>query len=289
MLELNVNVDGALDEVVFALEKLGMGIFPETGKAIKIGAGIIQTLWKQETAGAFKYPSGSYLRAIHNGLIYPVGMNPYHGRVVNSMPYAEDLEYGYPAFDMKKALYTSHKIRISKKGKRYLIIPFRHGTPSRQGESGTGGNRATMRSMPAHVYDPAKRLIISQMKSRWAERSQQDPEGNKVAIRRNYEWGERLTKQALESVGASQAEIQRYSGMLRFPREGARTTGSQYMTFRVMTEDSKGWIHPAQPPLKIAERTINKAAPILNTIITDAFAKDMGQLVRRAGLQGYDI
>lgn len=289
MLELSVNVDAELDKVVFALDKLGVGIFPETAKAVEKGTTIIQTLWIQEAGGAFKHSTGSYIHAIQEGNMYPVGMNPYHGRVVNNLSYAEDLEDGYPAFDMKKALYTSHKVRISKKGKRYLIIPFRHGTPARQGEAGRAGNRATMKSMPSHVYDPAQRLIMSQIKSKWAEKSIQNPEGSNVAHRRTYEWGERLTKKALESVGASQAEIQKYSGMVRFPREEGRTSGSQYLTFRVMTEDSKGWIHPAQPPLKIAERTINKAKPLLNRIITDAFSNDMGQLVRRAGSQGYDI
>ena len=47
------------------------------------------------------------------------------------------------------------------------------------------------------------------------------------------------------------------------------------MTFRVMTEDSKGWIHPAQPPLKIKEKAENKSAPVVRQIIEAGFQRDL--------------
>ena len=273
MLEISIDLSEQWEELAFVVEKLGAGIFPETVESVKAATVHVQKIWKDEAARQFAFPSGEYARNILTE--FELGGNPLHARIFNDLPRAEYLEDGYPAFDMKKALYTSHQVRISKKGKRYLIIPFRHGTPAQQGESGSAGNRATMRSMPERVYNPAKRLIMSQIKSKWAERSQQNPEGNKVAHRRNYEWGERLTKQALESVGVSRVEIKKYSGMVRFPREEGRVSGSQYMTFRVMTEDSKGWIHPAQPALKIKERAENKSIPIACAIIEKGFQRDL--------------
>ena len=279
MIQISVDLSEQFEELAFTLEKLGAGIFPETAKGVEEGIAIIQQEWIREAGGAFKHSTGSYIHAIQKGMIYPVEMNPYHGRVVNNLSYAEYLEDGYPAFDMKKMLYTSHQVRISKKGKRYLIIPFRHGTPGHQSEAGRAGNRATMNSMPEHVYSPAQRLIMSQLKSKFAVRSVQNkpysPGNPTVAHRATYEWGERLTKEALENVGASQAEIKKSSGMVRFPREEGRVSGSQYMTFRVMTEDSKGWIHPAQPALKIKERAENKSIPIACAIIEKCFQRDL--------------
>lgn len=282
MLEIQIDLGEEWEELRFVVEKLGSGIFPETELAVKASTTFVQQEWINEATRHFNFPTGKYINNIRVEL--QVAGNPYHGRVFNELPYADYLEDGYPAFDMKKMLYTSHKIRMSKKGKRYMIIPFRHGTPRRQGEAGRAGNRATMRSMPEHIYDPAKRLIMSQIKTKFAARSVQDlsriPQKGYVAARRTYEWGERLTKQALESVGASRAEIQKYAGMVRVPREEARTSGSQYMTFRVMTEDSKGWIHPAQPALKIKERAENKSAAVVRRIIEEGFERDL-QIIKK--------
>ncbi len=280
MLESPIDLIEHFEELRFAVEKLGAGLFPKTVEAVEAATVHVQRAWKDEAARHFAFSTGKYIQNVR--VEFGVAGNPYHGRVFNELPYADYLEDGYPAFDMKNMLHTSHKIRISKKGKRYMIIPFRHGTPARQGEAGRAGNRATMWSMPEHVYDPAKRLVMSQIKTKFAERSVQDlnliPQKGYVAARRTYEWGERLTKQALESVGASRAEIQKYSGMVRVPREEARTSGSQYLTFRVMTEDSKGWIHPAQPPLRIKERAENKSAAVVRRIIEEGFERDIQKI-----------
>ena len=52
-----------------------------------------------------------------------------------------------------------------------------------------------------------------------------------------------------------------------------------YMTFRVMHEDSKGWIHPGTPPMKIAEKTWNEMKPVVQAIIGDAAVKDLRMLM----------
>jgi hypothetical protein len=101
--------------------------------------------WIKTAAGKFKHSDGKYLQGILSGIKYPFNGDPLHYRGENKLPYAKALENGIQSFDMKKMLETSSKVRIAKDGKRYLIIPFRHGTP------GT----TSLRAMPEDVYNKA--------------------------------------------------------------------------------------------------------------------------------------
>ena len=66
------------------------------------------------------------------------------GYVEATYKYAEDIEKGRPARDLKKMLNTSLKVRRSaSSGKRFLVIPLRHNTP---------GNGAHAKDMPQSIY-----------------------------------------------------------------------------------------------------------------------------------------
>ena len=151
-----------LEGVIVALETCGVRKLPNTSRAVQESTVIVQQRWIDNAMGAFRRPTGSYLLGIEKGLSYPYQNDEYRGAVINDAPHARFIEDGTPVHDMKKMLWTSNKVRISKKGKRYLIIPFRHGTPSSgSSEGGKGTERATLQTMPKSVSKVAKDLGIS--------------------------------------------------------------------------------------------------------------------------------
>jgi len=191
---------------------------------------------------------------------------PYEAEIVSDYKYVEDIESGRPARDLKAMLNTSRKVRISKKGVRYLIIPFRHNTP---------GNTALAPAMPPEVYAKAKRLAPSSIIGHdwrvsggsWGAASYQ---GGATAVSRKYLWGGKLGKRVGPVQGKNQRDI--YAGMYRFKES---TGGSQYLTFRTMSDKSTGWIIPAKPGLFIAQAVADSLQRTAEDAFADAVNRDM--------------
>lgn len=264
-----------LAEVIFALESLGSDRLPNTAEAVKNSTEAVQQRWVDNSDNAFKRPTGAYLLGIENGLIYPHNNDIYKGAVFNTVPHAAAIEHGMPSYDMKKALYTSSKVKISKKGKRYLIIPFRHGAPGAGGKSA-----ATLKSMPGNIYQKAKKLPFS---VRTGKIRSANPGGR--SLRGVGDQGRR-SQIAIRSAKNLNKFVMRanpytwksspYAGMIRTPR--GTTGGGHYMTFRIMHEDSHGWIHPGTPPMRLAEKTANEMNQKVKQIINDGFMADLKML-----------
>lgn len=273
MLSLEYELDRKFDDIINALEVFGSGILPHTADSVNKAADSIVGIWSQIASGAFKHSTGLYIHEIERGKIYPFNGDRFHSAVINTVPHAKLLEHGYKSFDMKKMLRTSHQVRVSKKGKRYLIIPFRH----------------KIAGIPKEVYAEAKELGLSHRTDVYKEPSQQGaksfkqarlqlvqghPKG-KFAYRFSYNWGGRLKQGMVKGEMAK-----RYAGMVRFPREEWEKSGSQYLTFRVISEDSEGWIHPGMPPMKIAEKARNASKFYVQRIIQQGFEEDKKVFVR---------
>lgn len=164
---------------------------------------------------------------------------PYSGEIVSDYRLAQEIESGRPARDLKKMLGWSLKVRVNRRGVRYLIIPFRHNTPG-AGRSG----------MPEHVYAQARGLSASRITGQgWrpSGTGAHDPKTRQViqVAQRRYVWGGRLGKDAGP----------RHAGMVRFDARARRGKGaaySTYLTFRVMSETSRGWVVGPRPGLWIA-------------------------------------
>lgn len=170
---------------------------------------------------------------------------PYSGEIVSDYKYVEDIESGRPAYDMKRMLDTSLKVRVSKKGRRYLIIPFRHNTP---------GHEAHARAMPGKVYAEAKELAPSRITGHGTRLSGtgawdiHTKEPARVRARR-YQWGGRLGKGLTPKLQAHH-KAGPHDGMVRMKEARG---GSTYLTFRVMAEGQSGWVIPARPGLWLAK------------------------------------
>jgi hypothetical protein len=173
--------------------------------------------------------------------------------------HAAEIETGRGPRDLKKMLDTSNKVRRTKDGRRFLVIPMRHNTP---------GNTAHANAMPVAVHSLASAMAPSRVvstgqrpsgevtnlspKSGMSAASKQSPylsnpktKQSSMVAARKYAWGGRLTMGALKGAGLDAATARRYAGMVKFP-DGSG--GHSHMTFRIMMEGATGkWVIPAQP------------------------------------------
>ena len=217
--------------------------------------------------------SGTYHRSI---LIEQTG--PFAFRIFSDLAYADAIERGMPARDLKKMLDSSLKVRRSKDGKRYLIIPFRWGTP---GTVGFGQN-----VMPQDVHDfftppGVARSHVTGMGSRVSGTGAFDLKTRQPLLtpQASYQWGARLTAKYLATKGIGGQAAKRLAGMVNMRQPGGKGGGahSQYLTFRVMTEDSPGWKAPAIPGKYPAKTVADQIRPIAE----QAFKKAMEADARR--------
>jgi hypothetical protein len=170
---------------------------------------------------------------------------------------ARQIEEGRPARDLKDMLNTSLKVRISKKGRRYLIIPFRHNTP---------GNTAHAPAMPEHVFTAAKALQHSRilgMGTRLSGTGAFNPKTRKALTvpQANYAWGGRLPAGMMGPNAKGKTD--RYAGMVRMlDTSTAGKKKSVYLTFRIMAEGQSGWVVPAKPGLHLVRTVVQAMIPV---------------------------
>lgn len=184
------------------------------------------------------------------------------GTIWSDHKWAERIETGMPQRDLKEMLNTSSKVRISKQGKKYLIIPFRHNTP---------GNSAYAADMPTVIYDQAKGLKASYVTGAFWQKSLQT--GSKIGSgigrgkatmvkRLTYRWGESLPA-GLAPKMKPHHTTDIYAGMKRFDTSSGKQKSSAYLTFRNMVEGSPKWLTTPKPGQFIAEGAAKKGEEIL--------------------------
>lgn len=183
--------------------------------------------------------------------------------VESDYKYASDIEEGRPPRDLKKMLNTSMKVRQAKDGSRYLIIPFRHNTP---------GNTAHAPAMSQNVFAQAKMLGLSKIVGHGRRVSgtgafSLKTQSPATVRQRKYSWGDRLMG---ETVPRNQ------QGMVRMnTATGEGRKSSAYLTFRVMSEKSNGWIIPAQPGQYIVRTVVTAMQPLAEHVIQEAFKRSL--------------
>jgi hypothetical protein len=175
----------------------------------------------------------------------------------NPVPHAESLEKGVQQRDMKDCLPTAKKARRAKDGSLYLIIPFRHGAPGSVG----------MAPMPARIHAMAQALSRSKVTGH-----RQETSGTGFDVTRNtYKWGGKITTSQIQDAGGTFKSQNRFSGMYKFGN--ARHTS--YVTFRVMSSKSPGWIIPARPGIWAARTAVQVATQDGQGLLNEALAEDL--------------
>lgn len=185
-------------------------------------------------------------------------ITPLKAEITADYRLADQIEDGRPAYDMKQMLHSSTKVRQNKKGQRYLIIPFRHNTP---------GNTAHASAMPDHVYTMAKKLkasSITGMGTRASGTGALDIHTKQPlqVAQAKYLWGGRLAPGAMGPNPKKKSD--HFAGMVRFDTsaKGSKAKSSSYVTFRIMSETSSGWVIAPRPGLKLAEGVTTKLLPM---------------------------
>lgn len=195
--------------------------------------------------------------------------------VESDYEHAQAIETGRPARDMKTMLNTSLKVRRTESGKRFLVIPIRHGSPN----SNTNPMPASVGKM-AKAMEPSKVVGMGQRpsgqvmtlspKSGMKASSKQSgflsnprTQGASTVASRSYAWGGRLSAAALKQAGVSADQAKKYKGLVKMDTStpgGAKS--STYLTFRIMMEGQSGkWIAKAQPGLNIVQKVTQEMQP----------------------------
>ena len=264
------------------IEKMVNGIvLPNVTQAVQEIAEVARANWQDAVNNArlWSREKKPYIASIKMQMT-----GPFSAVVSTDYRYADEIEHGRPSRDLKKMLDTSTKVRRTKDGRRFLVIPMRHNTP---------GNDAHAPSMPAGVHAMAKKLSLSSVRSNGQRPSgevtlfsgksgmhaagQQTPflsqtkgGAHYLVNKSNYAWGGRLTPAMLH--GQSKSDQSRYAGMTRFTNA---TGGSTYMTFRIMMEGSTGWVVPAQPGKYLAKNVAEGLAPLADKIMSEALKRSV--------------
>jgi len=257
---------------------INAAVLPRLNQAVRAVVTATQSSWMESVQRA-KLWSGE--KDAYAASIQAKMTGDFEGLVWSEYKYAKEIDDGRPARDLKKYLDTSSKVRRTKDGRRFLIIPFRHNTP---------GNEAHAKAMPDAVYDAAKLLKastvagqgqrpageVTSLHPRWGTqvmgKKHQTPflfnqaTRQHVMVPRNlYQWGEKL-------VGLPK-QHSRYEGMVRFDTSMGGKNYSQYMTFRVLMEGSNGWIIPPQPGQHIARSVVEKMKPLAENVFAEAMKR----------------
>lgn len=177
---------------------------------------------------------------------------PFSATVASSNQDVIGVEEGFPARDLKLMLQTSSRTKVSARGKRYLTIPMRHGTP---------GNDALAPAMPKHIAKMAAKMGQSEV---IGQRMRPNALGFLVP-QSVYRWdnkpGDQFNagKKKYLSIGALPAGLapkllpshktDPYAGMRRMAANSGGAKSSTFLTFRVMSESSPpgSWTIPAKP------------------------------------------
>lgn len=260
----NYNISVDLSQLYSAVSVATEEINARIAAVISNTAQAVESAWKEtvkNTHGVRLQEKQDYIASIKSKAI-----SPFEIELWSDYRNAAEIETGRPTRDLKKMLDTSTRVRISAKGVRYLIIPMRHGTP---------GSDELAPAMPPAVYAQARQLSKSHITGQRMERN-----GNGRLVTRNtYQWGNgnhdpmaRL-KSGLTPKLQSHHKSDPYAGMVRMKTEG---NSSQYLTFRVMTSNSTGWIVPAKPGLFIVQKIVDHYQPV--------FEQAMGEMM--SGITG---
>lgn len=259
--------------------------FPHLSYAVELLANQVEAQWKGFAAGqpmpngqVIQTRTGEYVRSIMQRVDGALSRTIY-----TDLPYADAIEHGSPARDLKTMLNSSLKVRVSKDGRRYLIIPFRHNAPgSVLGNSMPEAVAQWWQGKAAsHITGHGWRAsgtgaVATADRTTGGLRLQR---GQPVEVRkRTYSWGTRLGKRDLDQLQVGPDAQGRMAGMVNFRRPG-KTGGaahSSFITFRVMAEGAPGWTVKAQDGKYPARTT----AEIYRPVAEDIFARAMEEDVR---------
>jgi hypothetical protein len=252
----NVSVD--LSALYEANGVIAKAIFGNVATAVNAVAHEGAYQWKDSVnkAALWSGEKKPYIKSIN-----VVNTGDFSAEIVSYYKYAAEIETGRPPKDLKRMLQTSQKTRISKKGNKYLIIPFRHNVP---------GKNAHAMDMPLSVYAAAKKLHPSYVLPLGSMKPPQRLSASGHMVKQDsYQWSGRLPAGLMPKL-KDHHKTDIYDSMVKFDTSTPKAKSSAYMTFRVMSDKSSGWIVSAKPGLYLAKNVADKLQPLLEDAIGGA-------------------
>ncbi|MEO8602981.1 MAG: hypothetical protein ABI629_10420 [bacterium] len=249
--------------------------------AAMIQAGdLIRAAWMEELGD--HADTGAAMRSLQDqdALQYPFLSDPMMVAVVSTEPQTDWLEEGRAGFHMPDRIDPG-KWKVTKDGKRYLNIPFRHTSPVKAGGGASGGRMRTQ--MPADVYalasqlEDGARLTVGSL-SAALEGGDATPLGAELFKQgKSYSYYREIFGGQVPDhlPGGYTWRAGKFEGLQRNTREtpgGGRHT--EYMTFRTITPDSEGWYIPPTPGYHLAAHALDAAAPAIEQLFEAAAASD---------------
>lgn len=256
-----------LGELLRAIPAVDALVFPMLRQAVEAMAKKAVADWKEAVYRAKLWEGEK--TPYYESISY-VMTGDFSSEVFTEYKLAEEIENGRPMRDLKRMLDTSPKVRISKKGRRYMIIPFRHNVP---------GASATGLPMPSSIYADAKALTASSIVGQRMRKSGLNASDiqtrQPMAVRaRKYLWGGALPAGLAPKMRTSHA-TDIYAGMRRFDTSSGKSKRSSYMTFRVMSEISTGWIIAPRPGLHLAKGVADALTPKAEAAFNEAMRREL--------------
>lgn len=264
----NIRVD--LSDLLGANSAAMQAVFPQVSAAVQMVAEEAAFRWKGAVMKARLW-SGEKIPYVES--IKWTMTGPFEAEVTTDYKLAGQIESGRPARDLKLALATSTKTRTAQsgphKGQRYLLIPFRHNTPTSSGEG------AHAPQMPSDVYAVARNLAPSLVLPPGTVKpaTRISASGHTVA-QHSYKWGGRLPPGMTPKLKTSHhSDI--HAGMARFDTSSGKQKSSSYLTFRVMGEWSSGWVVGPREGLRLAQGVSEGLQPVLEAAVGKAVSLAM--------------
>jgi len=236
---------------------------------------MIIAVWQEVSAG--HRATGQYTSSLSFTRMFPWHGKPLSVAVANTTPYAAALEEGHVGFHLPTQIDwgSSRSARTSKKGTRYLRIPFRHMTPGRESE-GISSLRART-AMPQEIY----RSAMAQFRT--GARSARFPLPGKVGVGQlsrpyramNVPQWLRQHAAATEGHEGYTWRAGKFEGMRRMGSAGHRS----FMTWRTLSEDSAGWWIPPTQGFHFAAQVVEKMKGPVSDLLGAAVAKDIAEII----------
>lgn len=289
-----------------------MNELPNLNRALLQAVDAVRWTWVNHVTGADPLPGVTpletafywvkkYAESIRPGeQLAMADVGYFKGTVVAVDPVAGDIEFGRAPWDMKDMLLSGRKVKRSTKGKRYLVVPFRHGH---------AGDKDTLHfpAMPKDIYAAAKQLDFYNSaqktgKLRIVRNSERRLSGYKVLKQHNaLSFGTKPQKGRSYHVltgtegaypprlheitrnrksGHDLAEPIRYQHKSGIYERMMRMNGpkqAEYRTFRVVSDNSdpSSWWHPGWHPHRIAEGIVEVMQPRIERVLEEAARLDL--------------
>lgn len=232
-----------------------------TKAAFNQSARLIERSWKEWANGGkldgaedIKNPNPKLAQSIKS---YDLGA--FDTVIGTDSPYMERIQEGQRAYDMKDTYPFGRKSRRTKDGRGYLIIPFRWGTPNKN-----GGARSHFRNViPQELYKVVKKYKASVISG---ETHMEENYARQLIERQEYFWGDRLKDEDAGNM----------NGLVRMKNDDKST----YFTFRVISEKNSmngdKWWKKAVPPNDVTGALIHNNEKTIIELIEQGIRSDFG-------------